>query len=653
MPALRRGGAAALAATLALGLAAAVPSFSTGATPFTAAPAAAAVPANDWLHTSGNKIVDEAGNEVWLTGVNWFGWNASERVFHGLWSANIETITKGMADRGLNIVRVPISTQLLLEWKAGQTVAAPNVNTFANPELAGMNNLQIFDYWLGLCERYGLKVMLDVHSADADNSGHVYPVWYKGTVTSEQFYQAWEWVTTRYRTNDTIVAMDIKNEPHGGANESPRAKWDGSTDVDNFKYACETAGRRILAINPNVLILCEGNAIYPRPGVSWTSTTGTDYFNTWWGGNLRGVRDFPVNLGADQDQLVYSPHDYGPLVFEQPWFQGTFDKNSLTNDVWRPNWLYIHEQNTAPLLVGEWGGRLGQDARQDKWMTALRDLMAENRIHHTFWCLNPNSGDTGGLLLDDWTTWDSQKLAMLAPALWRYNGKWVGLDHQIPIGGAGSTTGISLGQRYADGGGGGDVTAPSTPGQPSATNVTATGATLAWTASTDNVGVTSYDVLRATGNGAASVVATVSGTSYAATGLMASTTYTFSVRARDAAGNLSAASAGRTVTTSAGGGGSGACVATYRVTNSWQGGFQGEVTVRNSSTATINSWTVTWTAPSGATLSQVWNGRLSVSGSAVTVRNETHNGTLAANASTTFGFTGTGSSAAPTDVACA
>lgn len=653
MPALRRGGAAALAATLALGLAAAVPSFSTGATPFTAAPAAAAVPANDWLHTSGNKIVDEAGNEVWLTGVNWFGWNASERVFHGLWSANIETITKGMADRGLNIVRVPISTQLLLEWKAGQTVAAPNVNTFANPELAGKNNLQIFDYWLGLCERYGLKVMLDVHSADADNSGHVYPVWYKGTVTSEQFYQAWEWVTTRYRTNDTIVAMDIKNEPHGGANESPRAKWDGSTDVDNFKYACETAGRRILAINPNVLILCEGNAIYPRPGVSWTSTTGTDYFNTWWGGNLRGVRDFPVNLGANQDQLVYSPHDYGPLVFEQPWFQGTFDKNSLTNDVWRPNWLYIHEQNTAPLLVGEWGGRLGQDARQDKWMTALRDLMAENRIHHTFWCLNPNSGDTGGLLLDDWTTWDSQKLAMLAPALWRYDGKWVGLDHQIPIGGAGSTTGISLGQRYADGGGGGDVTAPSTPGQPSATNVTATGATLAWTASTDNVGVTSYDVLRATGNGAASVVATVSGTSYAATGLTASTTYTFSVRARDAAGNLSAASAGRTVTTSAGGGGSGACVATYRVTNSWQGGFQGEVTVRNSSTATINSWTVTWTAPSGSQLAQVWNGRLTVSGSAVTVRNETHNGTLAADASTTFGFTGTGSSAAPTDVACA
>ena len=159
---------------------------------------AEAAPAKDWLHVSGNQIVDEEGNPVWLTGANWFGFNATERVFHGLWSGNIEQITKSMADRGINIVRVPISTQLLLEWKNGQA-AVPNVNTHANPELTGMNSLQIFDYWLGLCEKYGLKVMLDVHSAEADNSGHIYPVWYKGTITTELFYQAWEWVTDRYK----------------------------------------------------------------------------------------------------------------------------------------------------------------------------------------------------------------------------------------------------------------------------------------------------------------------------------------------------------------------------------------------------------------------------------------------------------------------
>jgi aryl-phospho-beta-D-glucosidase BglC (GH1 family) len=609
-----------------------------------------AVPAKDWLHTVGNRIVDEAGNRVQLSGANWFGYNASERVFHGLWSGNIETITRQMAERGLNIVRVPISTQLLLEWRAGQTVARPNVNTFANPELEGMNNLQIFDYWLMLCERYGLKVMLDVHSADADNSGHIYPVWYKGTITSEQFYLAWEWVTTRYVNNDTIVAMDIKNEPHGTYSSTPRAKWDSTTDVDNFKYACETAGRRILAINSNLLILCEGIETYPKPGVSWSSTTPTDYFNNWWGGNLRGARDHPVNLGANQDQLVYSPHDYGPLVFDQPWFQGPFDKTSLTNDVWRPNWFYLHENGTAPLLIGEWGGRLGQDARQDRWMTALRDLIVENGLHQTFWCLNPNSGDTGGLLLDDWRTWDEQKYTMLKPTLFQFNNKFVSLDHQVRLGGAGSTTGINLAERYSDGGP--DNIAPTAPGQPTASNVTATGATLTWAASTDNVGVAGYDVLRATGSGAASVVGTSTGTTFQATGLAGSTTYTFTVRARDAAGNTSASSPGRTITTPPGGGGTGTCTGTYRLVNSWPGGFQGEVVVRNTGTAGITAWTVTWTLASGSAITQLWNGRLTVAGNAVTVRNESHNGTVAAGATTTFGFTGSGPAAAPTDVAC-
>jgi hypothetical protein len=49
----------------------------------------------------------------------------------------------------------------------------------------------------------------------------------------------------------------------------------------------------------------------------------------------------------------------------------------------------------------------------------------------------------------------------------------------------------------------------------------------------------------------------------------------------------------------------------------------------------------------------VWNGQLSVSGSAVTVRNAPHNGTLAPSASTTFGLTGTGPATVPSDIACA
>ncbi|MDQ1286524.1 MAG: endoglucanase [Actinomycetota bacterium] len=659
----------ALAVATALGTAGlTVPALVTGAGPasaLTTAPLAAPVaaplaagaqtppaepPEKDWLHVLGNQIVDAAGNPVWLTGVNWFGFNASERVFHGLWSGNITEITKGMADRGINIIRVPISTQLLQEWKAG-TVKTSTVNTYVNPELEGKNGLQVFDYWLELCEKYGLKVMLDVHSAEADNSGHVHPVWYKGSITAEQFYQGWEWITQRYKNNDTIVAMDVKNEPHGKQGESPRAKWDSSTDADNWKNTCQVAGRRILAINPEVLILCEGNEVYPRSGVSWSSTGLADYYNTWWGGNLRGVKDHPVDLGSGSDQLVYSPHDYGPLVYNQPWFQREFDKTTLTNDVWRPNWLYIHENGTAPLLIGEWGGRIGEDARQDTWMTALRDLIVEYKLHQTFWCLNPNSGDTGGLLLDDWKTWDETKYTLLKPALWQYNGKFVSLDHQIRLGGNDSTTSITLGQRYSGGPDGGDTTPPSAPGQPQATAVTATGVTLSWTASTDDVGVVAYDILKSTGGAASTVAATVSGTRHQVMGLTPGTTYSFSVRARDGAGNLSPASPGREVTTDTGGTSSG-CSATYAVSQAWAGGFMGEVTVKNTSTATLTGWKVTWTNLPGNTIDSVWSGILTAKGSDVTVANDTHNGALTVGGTTTFGFLGSGVSTAPDVLTC-
>jgi alpha/beta superfamily hydrolase len=90
----------------------------------------------------------------------------------------------------------------------------------------------------------------------------------------------------------------------------------------------------------------------------------------------------------------------------------------------------------------------------------------------------------------------------------------------------------------------------------------------------------------------------------------------------------------------------GACTAAYRTVNSWPGGYQGEVTVTSGSSP-INGWTVRWTMAGGQSISQLWSGTLTTSGSAVTVRNAAWNGSLAANASTTFGFTGTGAPATP------
>src|SRR5690606_11897269 len=93
-------------------------------------------------------------------------------------------------------------------------------------------------------------------------------------------------------------------------------------------------------------------------------------------------------------------------------------------------------------------------------------------------------------------------------------------------------------------GAGPDVTAPSAPTNLTASGTTQTTTNLSWNASTDNVGVTGYDVYRG-----ATLIASVTGTTYQATGLTASTSYTFSVRAKDAAGNISSSSNTVNVTT--------------------------------------------------------------------------------------------------------
>ncbi|HVK23553.1 MAG TPA: fibronectin type III domain-containing protein [Actinokineospora sp.] len=98
--------------------------------------------------------------------------------------------------------------------------------------------------------------------------------------------------------------------------------------------------------------------------------------------------------------------------------------------------------------------------------------------------------------------------------------------------------------------GGADTQPPTAPGNPRSTGTTANSVSLAWDASTDNTGVTGYDVY----NGS-SVAASVTGTNATVSGLTADTAYTFTIKAKDAAGNVSPASAAVNARTQPGTGG--------------------------------------------------------------------------------------------------
>ncbi|MAP53572.1 GEVED domain-containing protein [Altibacter sp.] len=134
-----------------------------------------------------------------------------------------------------------------------------------------------------------------------------------------------------------------------------------------------------------------------------------------------------------------------------------------------------------------------------------------------------------------------------------------------------------------------DTQAPSAPTSLSASNITDTTVDLSWNASTDNVGVTGYDVYQGATN-----IGSVTGTTAQVTGLLAGTAYSFSVRAKDAAGNISTASNTVSITTT--GGSTGGCtggIASFPYTESFESGLGGWT---QSTADDIN-----WTRDSGGT----------------------------------------------------
>ncbi|MGB0064474.1 MAG: cellulose binding domain-containing protein [Terracidiphilus sp.] len=210
---------------------------------------------------------------------------------------------------------------------------------------------------------------------------------------------------------------------------------------------------------------------------------------------------------------------------------------------------------------------------------------------------------------------------------------------------------VSAAAGSGGGGGGGSCTAaPSAPSGLTGTAASSSTINLSWTADTApaNCTISGYNVYRSTTSGftpssSNEVASGVTATSYSNTGLAASTTYYYVIEAVDAAGT-SGASAQATATTQAasGGGGSGSCLVDYTISNSWPGGFGAAITIKNTGTSAISSWTLTWSFANGQTITQFWDGVESQSGANVTVTNESYNGSIPAGGSATgLGFNGT------------
>lgn len=344
------------------------------------------------LSTQGSSIVDAEGRPIVLQGVNWFGFETHNHAPHGLWSRDYKDMLAQIKSLGFNTIRLPFS----LEALQSTSTTGIEYSNGRNAELAGRTPQEVMDIIIDEAGRQGLMIILDNHSQTDD--GFMDDLWFgQGGFSEADWVAAWEALASRYADRPNVVAADLKNEPHGSAT------W-GTGSATDWRRAAELAGNAVLAKAPDWLIIVEG--------IENKVAGGQQLNSHWWGGNLEGVRANPVRLSTP-GRVVYSPHEYGPGVHAQPWFSSP-QMASILADRWNKGFGYISDGGTAPILVGEFGGRdVGLDTVEGRWMRQFADYLGQHGTSWTFWSWNPNSGDTGGVLADDWKTVNADKMALL------------------------------------------------------------------------------------------------------------------------------------------------------------------------------------------------------------------------------------------------
>lgn len=337
-------------------------------------------------------VIHHGDAAVRLRGINWFGLETPDRALHGTWTGRtVQSFLGQIAGLGFNALRIPVSPDTIRPGLPSASWA----NAAYGPGPATTTGRDHLEKLLTAADAAGLYVLLDFHSCSSGQIGGALP----GRPDGCAGYAILDWhddlaaLAALGATHPSVMGVDLLNEPHA-------LSWNA------WKADADAAGEVVLRANPAILVFVEGvgNASDAGPGPAF------------WGENLTHAADTPSTLPASR--LVLSPHVYGPAVASMPYF-GAADYPANLPTYWAAHFGHLVGPDHA-VVVGEFGGTYddAKDPGEVAWNDAfVAYLAAFPEPSFFYWALNPNSGDTGGLLGNDWQTPVAAKVRLLAPLL--------------------------------------------------------------------------------------------------------------------------------------------------------------------------------------------------------------------------------------------
>ena len=348
-------------------------------------------------------------------------------MLEGLSVRPLDRILDFLVEHKFNAMRLLFNMQ---DWRDDSEIPQDHFSPLLNPELIGLRYREMLQYIARAAAQKGIMVLLACHRLRRFYSDGIHAEWPSGwdgwwydnkaRLGFERVEQLWTEISRYYCNEWNVFAADIFNEPS-------QARWNTHREND-WGDAAGRYGNAVLNGCPRLLVFVQGAGRQNAGGLT----------DTCWGGSFTDARAImspsPVPRLQNQSKLVLSPHAYGPSLYKlketKQWMPQEF-KQPLDRypralpEKWDQIWGFAPDTGLRPpLILSEVGGdmtccdfrELHEVAADAAWQVQLVEYLHRKSAGLFYFCLNPYSDDTGGIIQKDFRTPDVQKLKLLSAA---------------------------------------------------------------------------------------------------------------------------------------------------------------------------------------------------------------------------------------------